>query len=97
VEFLERGELPGDALDEIGEALGLGVVGGDGEDVDRDAHGRVSGALVLVEGGEDGLGADDDHLGLADDLARGGIACSNWSRRIGLSFSECGLSLVLGE
>ena len=25
------------------------------------------------------------------------IACSSWSRRIGLSFSECGLSLVLGE
>jgi hypothetical protein len=30
VEFLERGELPGDALDEVGEALGLGVVVGDG-------------------------------------------------------------------
>ena len=71
VEFLERGELPGDALDEIGEALGLGVVVGDGEDVDLDRHGRVSGELVLEEGAEDGLGADDDHLGLADDLARG--------------------------
>src|ERR1700761_2626860 len=65
------GELPGDALDEIGEALGLGVVVGDGEDVDLDGHGRVSGELVLAEGAEDGLGADNDHLGLADDLARG--------------------------
>jgi hypothetical protein len=29
VEFLERGELPGDAFDEVREALGLSVVVGD--------------------------------------------------------------------
>jgi hypothetical protein len=71
VEFLERGEFPGDAFDEVREALGLSVVVGDGKDVDFDGHGRVGWQLVLAEGAEDGLGADDDHLGLADDLARG--------------------------
>ena len=31
MEFLERGELPGDALNEIGEALGLGAASQKGE------------------------------------------------------------------
>jgi hypothetical protein len=34
VKFLERGELAGDSFDEVGEARGLVVVIGDGEDVD---------------------------------------------------------------
>jgi hypothetical protein len=55
VEFLERGELPGDAFDEVREALGLSVVVGDGKDVDFDGHGRVGWQLVLAEGAEDGL------------------------------------------
>jgi hypothetical protein len=71
VQLLERGELPGDAFDEVREALRIGVVVGDGKDVDLDGHGRVGWQLVLAEGTEDGLGADDDHLGPADDLACG--------------------------
>src|ERR1700761_1866325 len=71
VEFLERGEFPGDAFVEVREALGLSVVVGDGKDVDFDGHGRVGWQRVLAEGAEDGLGADDDHLRPADDLARG--------------------------
>jgi hypothetical protein len=49
VELLERGEFPGDAFDEVREALGLGVVVGDGKDVDFDGPCRVSRQLVLAE------------------------------------------------
>jgi hypothetical protein len=38
---------------------------------DFDGHGRVGRQLVLAEGAEDGLGAHEDHLGPADELARG--------------------------
>jgi hypothetical protein len=71
VEFLERGEFPGASFDVVREALCLGVVVGDGKDVNFDGHGRVGWQLVVAEGSEDGLGADDDHLVPANDLACG--------------------------
>ena len=69
VEFLERGQLAGDSFDQVGEARSFVVVVGDGEDVDFGGHGRCGRQLVLAEGAEDGLGADDDYFPPSDDLA----------------------------
>jgi hypothetical protein len=68
-EFLERGQFPGDSFDKVGESRSLVVVIGDGEDVDLDGHGGCGRQLVLAEGTEDGLRADDDYLLPFDDLA----------------------------
>jgi hypothetical protein len=69
VEFLERGQLPGDSFDQVGEARSFVVVIGDGEDVDLGGHGGCGRQLVLTEGTEDGLRADDDYFPPSDDLA----------------------------
>jgi hypothetical protein len=45
------------------------VAVGDREDVDLGGHGGFGWELVLAEGAEDGLGSDDDHRWLANDLA----------------------------
>jgi hypothetical protein len=42
------------AFDKVSQALSLGVVVGDGEDVNLDGHGRVGGQLVFAERAEDG-------------------------------------------
>lgn len=69
VEFFKWGELAGDSFDEVGEARSLVVVISDGEDIDLDGHGRRVRQLVLTEGTENGLRADDDYFPPSDDLA----------------------------
>ena len=69
--LLERRELAGCTLEEVGEPLDLFVGVGDRQDVDLDRHRRRVRELVLVVGAEDRLRADDDDLWRAGDLARG--------------------------
>ena len=52
-----------------GAAVLAFVVVGDGEDVGLDGHGGCGRQLVLAEGTEDGLRADDDYFPPPDDLA----------------------------
>lgn len=70
MQLLERRELAGHALDEVGEPRRLLVVTRDGQDVDfTGAGGRIREAGLVV-GAEDRLRSNDDHLRVTDDLAR---------------------------
>jgi hypothetical protein len=59
------------AYDQVGEARSLVVVIGDGEDVDLGGHRRRVRQLVLAEGAEDGLRADDDYFPRSEELQHG--------------------------
>jgi hypothetical protein len=66
--LLKRRPLPGDALDEVGEASYLVAIVDEREDVDLNGHRGLGRQLVLREGSKDGLRANYDHLGASDDL-----------------------------
>ena len=52
VEFLKRRELTGDALYQVSQTSGLGVVIGDRKDVDLNGHGGLGWEVLLPIGAE---------------------------------------------
>ena len=102
VEFLERGELSGDAFDEVREAFRLGVVVGDREDVDLDRHGRLGGKLRSSKVPRIDWEPTTITSGCWMIWQAVRIACSSWSRLISLprprfGRCSCGSSPPMGR
>jgi hypothetical protein len=85
VELLKRRELPGDAFDEVREALGLGIVVGNGEDVCQ----IIGMPEVIVVGSQSILGTfREDHLP-ADATMSVEIMRCGWRAQAGRVASAC--------